>query len=157
METPAPLEVRLRDVEDADLEAFFRYEQEPRATEMAGFPARDRDAFWTHWAKVRANPTALKQTTLVGDEVAGNIGSWVQDGFRMVGYWLGSEFWGRGIATRALALFVAQIPERPLFAQVFVKNPASMRVLEKCGFRRLEADHPLVASSHAEEVAFILR
>jgi len=57
-----------------------------------------------------------------------------------VGYWLGKEFWGRGIATTALSLFVAHVFETSdlirLDATVFDTNPASARVLEKCGFRR---------------------
>ena len=31
---------------------------------------------------------------------------WEQDGRRLIGYWVGMEFWGRGLATRALAEFV---------------------------------------------------
>ncbi|MFN8426694.1 MAG: GNAT family N-acetyltransferase [Anaerolineales bacterium] len=30
---------------------------------------------------------------------AGSIGSWDMEGKREVGYWIGKEFWGKGIAT----------------------------------------------------------
>jgi [ribosomal protein S5]-alanine N-acetyltransferase len=55
-----------------------------------------------------------------------------------IGYWLGEEFWGRGIATAAVRAFgpfiMAKFDLLRLFANVFVSNPASMRVLEKVGF-----------------------
>jgi RimJ/RimL family protein N-acetyltransferase len=58
-----------------------------------------------------------------------------------VGYWLGREFWNRGIATTALRLLVphafATDPElQRLFAVPFATNVASARVLEKAGFTR---------------------
>lgn len=57
-----------------------------------------------------------------------------------VGYWLGPEHWGRGIATAAVRALVEHVQARQLFARleaaVFAWNPASMRVLEKAGFKR---------------------
>ena len=58
-----------------------------------------------------------------------------------IGYWLGREFWGRGIATAALRLVTAHAfaahPElRRLFAVPFASNAASARVLEKAGYVR---------------------
>jgi RimJ/RimL family protein N-acetyltransferase len=66
--------------------------------------------------------------------VAGHVVSFERDGKREVGYWVGRPFWGRGIASRALDEFLRVVTERPLHAVVAVANPASMRVLEKCGF-----------------------
>ena len=55
-----------------------------------------------------------------------------------VGYWLGEEFWGRGILTEAVAAVTdfcfANFPLRRISAEVFSNNPASARVLEKAGF-----------------------
>jgi RimJ/RimL family protein N-acetyltransferase len=57
-----------------------------------------------------------------------------------IGYWIGEAFWGRGIATEALQAYVAHVDRTfrldRLFAYVFSTNPASARVLEKCGFER---------------------
>lgn len=57
----------------------------------------------------------------------------------MVGYWLGREFWGRGIAAEALALATAHAFRSTLYhrleAGVFPWNAPSMRVLEKAGYR----------------------
>ena len=126
--------VRLRDVTEADLPLFFEHQRDPVATAMAAFPAREWAPFLAHWTSILADPTLAKQTILVDEQVAGNIGSWEQDGQREVGYWLDRAYWGRGVATRALALFLRQVPARPLYAYVAHHNIGSRRVLEKCGF-----------------------
>jgi RimJ/RimL family protein N-acetyltransferase len=61
--------------------------------------------------------------------------SFMNAGEREVGYWIGREFWGRGIATLALAGFLRLEERRPLHARVVRHNVASIKVLEKCGFR----------------------
>lgn len=128
-------EVRLRNIEPNDLPIFYEQQLDADATRMAAFPARDRAAFDAHWAtNILGNPAAVNQTILVDGQVAGNIGSWLQDGVRLVGYWIGKEHWGKGVATRALAAFLQLVTERPLHAHVARHNVASIRVLEKCGF-----------------------
>ena len=124
----------LREVTDADVETFYDHQRDPAAVEMAAFPARDKDPHRQHWAKIRADDTVVTKTILFGDEVAGNIGSWVQEDKRLIGYWIGREFWGKGIATSALQQFVDLLGERPLHAYVAKSNIGSIRVLEKCGF-----------------------
>ena len=70
----------------------------------------------------------------VDGAVAGNIVSWEHDGERDVGYWIGREHWGEGVATAALGAFLTSSRTRPLFAHVAAHNVGSIRVLEKCGF-----------------------
>jgi RimJ/RimL family protein N-acetyltransferase/predicted nucleotidyltransferase len=127
-------EVRLRDVIEGDLPILFEQQLDPDATEMAAFPARDRDAFMAHWAKILADDTVAKKTILFDGQVAGNILSWKQGDRPLVGYWIGKEYWGKGIATRALSAFLEHVTVRPLYAHVAKHNIASIRVLEKCGF-----------------------
>jgi RimJ/RimL family protein N-acetyltransferase len=107
---------------------------------MALFPSRDHDAFLRHWkTSVLARPDGRAMTVTFGDSVAGNIVSWVTDDHVLVGYWIGSAYWGRGIATAALERFVAEYePRRPLHARVAATNVGSIRVLEKCGFELVE-------------------
>ena len=57
------------------------------------------------------------------------------DGEDAIGYWIAKEHWGRGIASRALELLLQEVPRRPLVARVARHNGASLRVLERCGFR----------------------
>ena len=137
---PGTVAVRLRDVAGDDLPIFFAQQCDPEANAMADFPARERDAFMAHWERVLRNMSNITRTVLVGEEVAGNVVCWEQDGQRYVGYWLGRSFWGRGIATAALAALVEQVRTRPLFAAVVHHNVASRRVLEKCGFCQVSAD-----------------
>jgi RimJ/RimL family protein N-acetyltransferase len=72
----------------------------------------------------------------------GNIGAVLQDDvYRKtveIGYFVGEPHWGKGIATKALALFVEYVEQKfsPLriYAGVFAHNKASMEVLRKNGF-----------------------
>jgi RimJ/RimL family protein N-acetyltransferase len=131
----------LRAVTEADVPIFFEHQRDPEATRMAAFPARDRDAHAAHWANnILADEAAIARTVVVEGQVAGNVVSWQADGKRLVGYWIGRNFWGRGIATRALAEFLGELTERPLHALVVPHNAGSIRVLEKCGFVRVAED-----------------
>jgi RimJ/RimL family protein N-acetyltransferase len=132
--------ISLREITDADVEIFYDYQRDPIAVEMAAFSAREKEAHLQHWAKIQADESAINRTILFGNEVAGNIGSWVQEDKRFIGYWIGREHWGKGVATSALRKFVELAGERPLFAHVAKHNLGSIRVLEKCGF-----------AAHAEE------
>jgi RimJ/RimL family protein N-acetyltransferase len=153
----SPHDVHIRDVEDNDLELFYEHQLDPVALQMAVFPARERPAFMAHWAKIRTNPTGVTQTIVADDRVVGNLLCWEQSGIYLVGYWIGRADWGRGIATRALALFVRHLTWRPLHAYVEVNNTGSIRVLQKCGFRQVAAqDVPPSDSDEDEDVEEVL-
>jgi RimJ/RimL family protein N-acetyltransferase len=127
--------IQLRDVIEADLPIFYEQQLDPEATQMAAFPSRKEEAFMAHWRdKVLANDSGQVKTILFNGEVAGNIVCFEQLGEREVGYWLGKQFWGKGIATQALEEFLKTIETRPLYAHVAKHNIGSKRVLEKCGF-----------------------
>ena len=96
--------VLLRAVVPDDVPIFFEHQSDPEASAMAAFPSREYDAHMAHWANnVLADETGYARTIDVDGQVAGNVVSWQADGRRLVGYWIGRDFWGRGIATRALA------------------------------------------------------
>jgi RimJ/RimL family protein N-acetyltransferase len=124
----------LREVIEEDLPVFFEHQRDPEAVEMAAFPAREREPFFEHWHRIMGDDELVAKTIVSEGEVAGNISSWERDGKRLVGYWLGREFWGRGLATQALAELVEELTVRPLYAEVSTTNVGSIRVLEKCGF-----------------------
>lgn len=129
-------DVRLRDVAEADLEAFLAYEHDPEAVRRSRFTPRPRDAFMKHWrTRVLGDETCLVQTVVVGDDVAGSVVSWWDGDRRFLGYWLGRPYWGRGIGTKALALFLRLEKTRPLYADPFNGNTASVRLLERHGFQ----------------------
>ncbi|MBK8099630.1 MAG: GNAT family N-acetyltransferase [Planctomycetes bacterium] len=129
----------LRAVLDEDLEVFFQQQCDAEACRLAAFPARSRRDFFVHWrTRVLGEPANVARTILDAGVVVGNVVSWPQDAVRLVGYWLGREFWGRGLATAAVQEFVGGVElRRPLHALVIEHNAGSIRVLEKCGFVRV--------------------
>lgn len=132
--------VVLRDVTVDDLPVFFEQHRDPVANYMAAFTSQDpsdRDAFMVHWAKIIGDKTVTVKTVLFDGHVAGSVASWVDKnwlGKPEVTYWIGREYWGRGIATRALSEFLGLVRARPIYARTARDNVASLRVLEKCGF-----------------------
>jgi RimJ/RimL family protein N-acetyltransferase len=130
-------DVRLREVEKSDLEVFFEQEHDPEATRRSRFVPRERERFMTHWTtRILGDPTVLVRTVTVNAEPAGSLVAWWDEDRRFLGYWLGRQYWGRGIGTRALTLFLREEGTRPLHADPFAGNTGSVRLLEKCGFRR---------------------
>lgn len=129
------IEVALRDIAAADLETFFEHQRDPDACRMAAFPSRDREAFMAHWAKILADPSVIKKAIICNAELAGNVVSFQGGDQRLLGYWIGKEYWGKGTASAAVAKFLSHEPIRPLHARVAKQNLGSIRVLEKCGFK----------------------
>ena len=132
--------IHIRDVTESDLPILYEQQLDPEATAMAAFPSRDHDAFMAHWKKIMAYENNLIKTISYAGEVAGYILSWEMEGEREVGYWLGKEYWGKGIATQALAEYVSIVKTRPLMSHVARHNIGSRRVLEKCGFKVIGED-----------------
>jgi ribosomal-protein-alanine N-acetyltransferase len=102
----------------------------------------DADAWLGYATSEEISPWVF--TIEVDGEAAGGIslekGSGVERHSAELGYWLGEPFWGRGIATAAARALTARAFEETdlyrIYASVFAWNPASMRVLEKAGYRR---------------------
>lgn len=152
--------IQLRDVTEADLPIFYAQQLDETANIMAAFTREDpadRDGFMTHWAKILADETIIIQTILFDGQVAGHILSHVWFGEPEVSYWLGKEFWGKGIAAMALLEFLKQVTIRPLYARVAKDNIASIRVLEKCGFTIFSQDKGFSNARNQEVEEFILQ
>src|SRR5512132_3781906 len=134
-----PNELLLRNVVNNDLPIFFEYQLDPEANDMAAFTARDptnQEAFMAHWHRILADKINIIQTIIFNGQVAGSVSSYEEEGKPEVTYWLGKEYWGKGIATWALKEFLAQKNQiRPIYARVAKDNLGSRRVLEKCGFK----------------------
>lgn len=131
------IHLTLRAVAPGDLPIFFENQRDPKAIHMAAFTAADptdRAAFDAHWARILANDSVINRTIDVDGQVAGSVASYVGELGPEVTYWLGREYWGRGIATAALAEFLKLQTARPIFARAAADNAASLRVLQKCGF-----------------------
>ena len=93
---------------------------------------------------VQAQPYVQNFAIEVAGEAVGGVGivplTDVERFSAEVGYWLGEDYWGRGITSEAVALLVDYVFRKTeiirLFASVYEYNPASMKVLEKVGFTR---------------------
>ncbi|HQY23286.1 MAG TPA: GNAT family protein [Thermoflexales bacterium] len=133
-------EILLREVVEEDLPVFYEHQIDADAVEMAAHLPRDYEAFQLHWTDLLAKNAVVKKTILVDQRVTGYVISFVYFGVREVGFWIGKEYWGQGIATRALSKFLEQVPLRPLRASAAKHNRGSLRVLEKCGFRIVGED-----------------
>ena len=131
-------ELLLRNVVNDDLPIFFKYQLDQEANYMAAFTARDptnQEAFMAHWHSILADETDIIQTIICNGHVAGSVSSYEDEGNPEVTYWLGKEYWGKGIASWALTAFLTHHNKtRPIFARVAKDNLGSRRVLEKCGF-----------------------
>ena len=125
----------IRTVEPDDI-AIFHAQQDALQARWLLFPSATgcRATHEAHWAKILANDAVIARTIVDGDLVVGNIVSFLADGERNIGYWIGRQYWGRGHATAAVAEYVAEVGSRPLDARVAEHNVGSIRVLAKCGF-----------------------
>ena len=148
-------DVELREVAETDLARFFEFQLDAEASRMAAFTAKDptdRAAFEAHWERILADPTVRVRTIVQAGEIVGHVASWEEDGRPEVTYWIGKEYWGRGFATSALRLFLANVNRaRPIHARAAADNAGSIRVLEKCGFVQIGSETAF-ANARGEEV-----
>ena len=150
--------VILRDVTLADQSIFFEHQLDPDANHMAAFTAKDptdREYFDAKWEKMINDKGLIIKTIVFNGEVAGSVLSHKWFGDPEVSYWIGKEYWGKGIATRALKYFLSDLDIRPLYARVVKDNIGSIRVLEKCGFKVSGHDKGF-ANARGEEVQEII-
>lgn len=152
--------VFLRPVDAADLPLFFELQLDPDANYLAAFthpnPA-DRAAFDAHWTRILNSNAVVTRTIVADGRVAGHIARFELFGDPNVSYWIDKPLWGRGIATRALAAFLSEVPARPLYGRVAQDNHGSRRVLEKCGFVVCGSDRGFAEGRGVEVDELILR
>ena len=94
------------------------------------------------WVTKQPSPTVWA-IDVDGDAVGGigiELHSDVERVSAEIGYWLGKDYWGRGIATDALKAVTQEVFKRfeitRLYAVPFADHAASVRVLEKAGYVR---------------------
>jgi RimJ/RimL family protein N-acetyltransferase len=158
--TEPTAELRLRPLQDDDIDQLFEQMRDPAAAEMAAFTAEDpddREAFDAWVERNRNNPTVNNRVITADGALVGSIASFTIDGDREVTYWIGREHWGKGYASRALALLIESVETRPLHARVAADNSGSIRVLEKNGFRRTGTERGYANARGREIEEFVYR
>lgn len=145
--------LRLRPVEPEDVDAIYEHQLDPEGRRMAAFVSAepDRAEHDAHWARIMQKDSIRIRTIVVGDDVVGHVAAFDRGDEREVTYWIAREYWGQGVATAALAVFLQVEAGRPIHARVASDNAASRRVLEKCGFV-LERTERAFAEGRGEEI-----
>ncbi|MFN0010257.1 MAG: GNAT family N-acetyltransferase [Phycisphaerales bacterium] len=133
------LPIRLRPTRPGDLPALFELQCDPECNAMAGTKPRTREAFFAAWEGFFGNPNingrVIETDGEGGPQIVGRIACFQADGANCVGYWIARQHWGKGIASRALAMFLQEEPRRPLHATTDSGNATSRHILAKRGFR----------------------
>lgn len=153
--------VTLRETEVEDLDAFFTFQSDEEAGYMAAFVNenwQDKEVYLARWRKLLADINIKIRTILVDNKVAGNISIWMLMDEPQIAYGLGKEFWNRRIVTNALQQFLTIFPERPLFGRAAFDNIASIKVLTKCGFKKINEDmlYAHARGKEIKEIVFVL-
>ena len=103
-------------------------------------PYRSADAErWIAGTNTQAGD-AIFLITLADGTAIGSCGFELRDDpVPEIGYWLGARHWKKGYATEAVRALIdhafEDLDHKALQSSVRVTNPASRRVLEKCGFQ----------------------
>ncbi len=153
--------IQLRNISPDDLPVFFEQMKDPESIQMAAFVSgnpEDREAFDSRWQRLINNPEVCIRTIEWQGETAGHVASFTMEGDREITYWIGRDYWGRGLASKALRLFLNVETVRPLHARAAADNLASLRVLVKCGFRpvRTEKSEAPARGEVIDEVVLLL-
>ena len=130
-------EVTLRHIRGTDIEAFFQMERDPEANWMAAFTAKDpsdRVLFDARWSLLLEDEHVTARTVCVDGLIAGSVMTYIEDGETEITYWIAREYWGAGVASAALSLFLDEVTDRPLNARTAKDNVGSLTVLRRRGF-----------------------
>jgi RimJ/RimL family protein N-acetyltransferase len=152
--------IALRPVRESDLDALFDQMRDPAAVRMAAFTPDDpddRQRFNAHMAKVLDSRENTTRAITWNGHMVGSVASFVVEGQTEVTYWIDRAVRGRGIASRALSLFLEVVQIRPLYARAASDNAASLRVLEKTGFRVVDTEVSFAPARGVEIEETILR
>ena len=156
----AQMNVSLRPLEDRDLDTIYQQVTDPESVRMAAFTAEDqtdRRAFLNRMSRLRADTSVSYRVIDVDGAIAGTIASFRIDNQPEVTYWVDRTQWGKGIASAALQILLAETAERPLYARAASDNVGSLRVLEKAGFRRVGVNRDFAPGRGEEIEETILR
>ena len=145
MKTASNPKIKLRPWRETDIPSLLKYANNKKIadnlTDRFPHPFLEANAEWfLHWANTYA-PQQILAIDLHGEAI-GSIGLHpLEDVFRLnceLGYWVAEPFWGKGIATQAIALMTeyakANFAFTRLFARPYGSNIGSQKALLKAGF-----------------------
>ena len=140
------MKIELKDTNTDDLEALFNFQSDRDANYLAAFTTKDPtnwDDYIKKWTRLLSDETINNKTIFFNNQIAGSIAKFEVDGESEITYWIGKDFWGKGIATAALKQFLEVEKTRPIFGRAAFDNFGSKKVLEKCGFENIGTEKTL--------------
>jgi RimJ/RimL family protein N-acetyltransferase len=150
--------IKLKDTNLSDLDVLFDFQTDAEANYLAAFTAvnpEDKTAYLEKWKNIISDKEKINKTIFLDDEIVGSVSKFEFEGKPEITYWIGKNFWGKGIATRALQMFLEIEKTRPIFARTAFDNFGSGRVLEKCGFEKIGKDKGFANARGKEIEEFI--
>lgn len=131
------MNITLRKTTVEDLEHLFRFQADDEANYIAAFNSKDpkdKEAYINKWTGIVQRPDINMQTIFADDVLVGSVVHFDMGDETNVSYWIDRPQWGRGIATKALELFLADTDKPVLYGRVAFDNVGSQKVLEQNGF-----------------------
>lgn len=126
-----------------DLPTLFEFQSDPDTIAMAAFTApdpQDRTAYMAKWSALLDKEGVHLRSVFVDEDLVGQVLSYEIEGEAQVSYGIDRKHWGKGYATTALKLFLAEFSQGPYWGRVAFDNLPSKKVLEKCGFKYLSTE-----------------
>lgn len=154
------LDLKLRPTVISDLDTLFQFQLDKEGGYLAAFMPKDptdKSAYLNKYIKLLDNPTVNNQTIILDNIIVGSIAKFVMQGDAEITYWIDKNYWGQGIATKALKDFLSIETTRPIFGRVAFDNFASQKVLEKCGFVKIGSDKGFANARQTEIEEFIYK
>ncbi len=139
--------IKLRLWSDDDANALYKYASDPDVGPRAGWSPHknleeSHEIIQKYFSNDHTWAIELKETC----EVIGSIGYMlpgesninIGENDAEIGFWVAKPYWNLGICTEALQLMLEYCIDvkcfQTLWGDYFVDNPASCRVMTKCGF-----------------------
>lgn len=133
--------MRIRDLQEADLDPLFEIQRDADSRWMAGFGSKDfddKEAFLRRMSKIANDNNSIYKVIEYEHQVVGNVGKWVYEAKPELMYEIDKRFRGFGLASAAVREFLLLFEQRPLYAHVTADNLASQAILNKLGFSKYE-------------------
>ena len=145
--------LELRKFKMSDLDRIMKIFPDKKITDAIGLtlssnPPKITRKFEKKWLKEsiaeykKKKPSKWNLAIISNGIYIGNMGTHkinYENESTEIGYWIGKKYWGNGIATKALKLFIKELNKKFKLKRIvgfaFTFNPASKRVMEKCGFK----------------------
>lgn len=140
--------LRVRPWRESDAEALFKHASTPEVGERAGWPPHKsieesraviRDIFSNGHTWALEFKETGEAIGCMGYYAYGESNIEIGEDDAEIGYWIGKPYWNQGLCTEALHGMIDYCFNKKgfqtLWSDFFVDNPASGRVMEKCGFR----------------------